>query len=172
MSRMLIRPPAGRVHLLPQQGPLTTQQQALTAVSTAIGGPPRRDLARQTYGAVDQFKAYGGGAGGTVDDLPFQYVWQDRIQVNPFHEQPKLDLTSAAQPLIRWGLNRRYTRTFMSASPRFQGRWAYVGYILRHYTDRPRMTGVATRLGTTYVPPRTPAGPGTRAIVLGAAGRS
>ena len=167
MSRMVSRPPAARVHLLPQQGPLTSSQPALTARSTSMGGPPQRDLGRQTFGAVDQFRAFGGGSAGTVDALPFQYTWQDRVQVNPAHEQPKLLFSSGAQPLIRWGLNRRYVRTFMSASPRFQGRWAYVGYILRQYTERPRLTGVATRLGSTYVYPRVSTGPGPRAIPIG-----
>lgn len=164
---MLRRPPATRFHVENRPGVLTSSQQAMTARSTAFGGPPQRDLGRQTFGAVDQFKAFGGAAAGSVDTVPFQYTWQDRIQVNPFREQPKLILTSAAQPLIRWGLNRRYVRTFMSASPRFQGRWAFVGFIQRHYAERPRMTGVPMRLGTTYVAPRTSSGPGTRAVVLG-----
>ena len=28
----------------------------------------------------------------------------------------------------------------MSASPRFGGRWAYVGYITKQYTERARMS--------------------------------
>lgn len=169
--RRFIRPPAARVHLLPQEGPLTTTQRAMTAFAVTNRPAPVRDLARQTFGAVDQFRAYGGSQAGTValDALgrAIQYVWQDRVQVNPAHEQPKLIFSSGAQPLIRWGLMRRYSRTFMAASPRFQGRWAYVGYIQRHYTERPRLTGVATRLGQTYRYQVPSAGPGPRAIPLG-----
>lgn len=170
MSRMVTRPPAARVHLLPQQGPLESSAPALTAVETAYGGPPRRDLGRQTFGAVDQFRAFGGAQAGNFDSrTAFQYTWQDRVQVNPAHEQPKLLFWSGAQPLIRWGLNRRYVRTFMASSPRFQGRWAYVGYIQRHYAERTRMTGVATRLGSTYRYTVPSSGPGPRAIPLGGA---
>lgn|SRR5215471_2986707 len=167
MSRMVRRPPATRFHLAPQQGPLTASQQAPSTARGPYGRGPNRDLGRQTYGAVDQIKAYGGGAGGVVDTLPIDYAWQDRIQINPAHEQPRLDFTSGAQPLIRWGLLRRYSRTYMSASPRFRGRWFYVGLIQRQYADRARMTGVATRQGTTYIPPRVVTGPGPRAIPLG-----
>src|SRR5215471_4862023 len=167
MSRMVRRPAATRFHTEPQQGPLTTSQTATTAVRGPAGGGPMRDLARQSFGAVDQVKAYGGGSGGTADSLPFQYVWQDRVQVNPAREQPRLIFNSGAQPLIRWGLMRRFTRTFMSASPRFQGRWAYVGFIQRGYTERARMTGVATRQSVTYVVPRVGTGPGPRGIRLG-----
>jgi len=171
MSRMIIRGPAARVHLLPQQGVLTARQQAMTAVPTTAVSPPIRDVARQTFGAVDQFKAYGGAQGGKVAfgalGQAFRIWWQDRVQVNPVHEQPKLIFYSGAQPLIRWGTMRRFTRTFMSASPRFQGRWAYVGYIQRHYAERPRLTGNISRLGRTYrlQPPST--GPGPRTIQLG-----
>lgn len=143
MSRALIRPPAARFHVEPQEGP-----------TFPVGAG----------GTIDSAKNYGSS---TTTQLPIDVQWQDRLQVNPAREQPRLVFYSGAQPLIRWGLNRRYTRTFMSASPRFQGRWAYVGFIMRHYTERARMTGVATRQGVTYVMPRVGTGPGPRAIPLG-----
>lgn len=162
----LKRPPAKMIDLGSQPGPLTAQQ---TSPGVAQARVPWRDLARQTYGAVAQLKAFGGGQGGVEFSEPFSYVWQDRVQVNPAHEQPKLIFNSGAQPLIRWGLNRRYVMTHMTASPRFRGRWAYVGFILRQYTERPRITGVATRRGTTYILPRVGTGPGPRGIPLGGA---
>ena len=169
MSRMLRRPPAKNVILEPQQGPLVASVEATTAVPTAVS-PPRRDLGRQSFGAIDSPKAYGGGQAGRPSGESFEYVWQDRVQVPPAHEQPRLIFSSGAQPLIRWGLMRRFTRTRMTASPRFQGRWAYVGFILRNYTERARITGVATRRGTTYVVPRVGTGPGPRGIRLGGRG--
>jgi len=56
-------------------------------------------------------------------------------------------------------------RTFMAAAPRFYGRWFYVGAIKNQFVARGRMTGVTTRLGTTYQSPRFQTGP--RAIPLG-----
>lgn len=156
MSRMVIRPPAARFPVIPQQGPLTRSQQApsQTQVPGGDAAIPERDLGRQTFGAVDSPKRYGGAQAGNIDfRTMFQYVWQDRVQVNPAHEQPRLIFYSGAQPLIRWGMLRRFTRTFMAASPRFQGRWLYVGFIQRHYTERARMTGMPSRRGTTYVSP-------------------
>jgi hypothetical protein len=152
VSQMLRRPPARMVHVEPQQGPL---------------------VGRQTYGAVDSAKSYGRPeAGASAGRLDFRagareivYTWQDLLQVNPAHEQPKLIWYSGAQPFVRMGAMRRWSRTFMSASPRFQGRWAYIGLLERQYTERARMTGVATRLGTTYVYPRFVTGP--RAVQLG-----
>jgi hypothetical protein len=137
------RPPAKLVHDEPQPGL----------------------LGRVRYGTVDQGKNY--GPSGTTQ-LPIRAFWQDRVQVNPAHEQPKLVLYSAAQPFIRWGMLRRYTRTYMSSSPRFQGRWAYVGFIQRRFTERARMTGVATRQGTTYQTPTPSSAPGWRLVTLGA----
>lgn len=167
MSRMVIRPPAARVHLLPQQGPLTASSPA------QFGGPPgdlatpARDLGRQTFGAVDASKSYGGRVRGQIDKAttpPFQTVWQDRIQVNPVSEQPRLIFYSGAQPFIRWGAVRRYVRTFMTASARFQGRWAYVGFIQRRYTERPRLTGNPSAARATYVLQRPSSGP--RSVML------
>lgn len=170
MSRMVLRPPAARVHLLPQQGPLASTVAAPNQRFAPAGdfATPARDLGRQTMGAVDQTKRFGLGQAGSIDwRTIIQYVWQDRVQVNPAHEQPKLIFYSGAQPLVRWGLNRRYSRTFMAASPRFFGRWAYVGFQQRFYAERPRLTGVATRQGKTYVMARPSSGPGPRAIPLG-----
>jgi len=166
MSRMLRRPPAKSVMLADQQGPLTASVAAPNERFAPPGDilTPARDIGRQTFGAADQTKNF---SLQQANDLPIVYPWQDRVQVNPAHEQPKLIFTSGAQPLIRWGLMRRYSRTFMSASPRFMGRWAYVGFIQRHYTERARMTGVATRQGKTYIVPRVGTGPGPRGIVLG-----
>lgn len=100
----------------------------------------------------------------------FLIVWQDLLQINPAHSQPNLIYYSGAQPFIRTGHLRRWTRTFMSAGPRFQGRVAYVGVLQRQYTDRTRMTGVPTRQGTSYRYPRYKVSP--RAIPLGAGGPS
>lgn len=177
MSRMLRRPPATRFHLLitggsNQPGPLTASAPAANMAFAPIGdkATPRRDLARQTHGAVDQTKRFGRAQGGVEDDRSvIQYTWQDRVQVPPAHEQPRIPFASGGQPLVRWGLMRRFSRTYMAASPRFQGRWFYVGYIQRFYADRARLTGVATRQGTTYVLPRMGTGPGPRAIRLGGA---
>lgn len=173
MSGMIRRPPATRFHLVEtgRQGFLTKSQIAPTSVGPPSASAPHRDLGRQTFGAVDSFKAYGGAqAGSTADGAlgqAFQYTWQDRIQVNPAHEQPKLIFYSGAQPFIRWGAVRRFVRTFMAASPRFQGRWAYVGFMQRHYAERPRLTGIPGRLGSTYVYTPATAGPGNRGIRLG-----
>ena len=136
MSRMVIRPPAARFHVEPQHGP--------------------SDL--QNYAAVDQAKFYGSpamGAQGGAPDFRFgateiRYHIQDLLQINPAREQPRLDYTSGRQPFFRSLHNWRWSRTFMSASPRFGGRWAYVGYIQNAYAERARITGVATRRGTTY----------------------
>lgn len=162
MSRMVIRPPAARVHLLPQQGPLTASSPL------PFGGPPgdiptpARDLGRQTFGAVDTSKSYGGRMRGQTDEgttPQFQTVWQDRIQVNPATEQPRLIFYSGAQPFIRWGAVRRYVRTFMAASARFQGRWAYVGFVQRNYTERARLSGNISAARRTYVLQRPSSGP-------------
>ena len=175
MSHMVRRPPASRYHLLStggsdQQGPLTASALAPNMAFAPVGDypTPRRDLGRQTFGAVDQTKLFGRGQAGSSDfRTNIQYTWQDRVQVPPAHDQPKLIFSSGAQPLVRWGLMRRFSRTYMAASPRFQGRWFYVGYIQRFYADRARITGVATRQGKTYVQPRMGTGPGPRAIQLG-----
>jgi hypothetical protein len=140
--------------------------------------PPAREICwprltgpsnRQNYGAVDQAKSYGQKQAGKLDlRSVILYVWQDFLQINPVHDQPKLIFTSGFQPFIRMGSMRRWSRTFMAASPRFQGRWAYVGLQQRIYTERTRMTGVITRQGTTYKYPRFKVSP--RAIQLGAGG--
>lgn len=170
MSRMLRRPPATRFHVESQQGPLSSSAPAPNQAFAPVGDypTPARDLGRQTHGAVDQTKKFGFAQAGSTDERTnIQYTWQDRVQVPPAHEQPKLIFSSGAQPLIRWGLMRRFSRTYMAASPRFQGRWAYVGFIQRHFTERARITGVATRQGQTYVQPRMGTGLGPRAIQLG-----
>ena len=87
-------------------------------------------------------------------------------QINPRPEQPKLIFSSGAQPFTVWSW-RRFNRTHMTAGPRFQGRFIAAGAILRQYTERGRMTGVATRQGTTYQYRRAQVGPGPRAIILG-----
>lgn len=152
MSQMLRRPPAKEVSWERQQG---------------LSG-------RQTFAAVDQAKNYGGGRAGSEELRPwvakFQVVWQDILQINPAHSQPNLIYSSGAQPFIRTGHMRRWTRTFMSASPRFLGRAFYVGLIERQYTERARITGVPTRLGTTYRYPRFGVSSGPRAVQLGAGG--
>jgi hypothetical protein len=152
MSQMLKRPPAKLLHVEPQQGPL---------------------VGRQHFGAIDTAKSYGspemGRQGGAPDlrqgSRVIEYIWQHFTQVNPAHEQPKLIWNSGAQPFTVGMQLRRFSRTFMSASPRFYGRWAYVGFIRRHYTERGRMTGNPTRQGTTYVAPRFTVAP--RAVQLG-----
>jgi hypothetical protein len=117
---------------------------------------------RQNYAAVDNSKRYAGAAAGSVDPLQSNvYVWQDLERIGPVLEQPKLILYSAAQPFVRTGHMRRWSRTFMSASARFLGRWAFVGVQQNVYTQRTRMTGVPMRTGVTYsyarfrVSPRT-----------------
>lgn len=156
MSHMLRRPPAKMVHVEPQQGPL---------------------VGRQHFGAVDQAKSYGapeaGRQGGKLDLRPgpvrqIEYIWQHFTQVNPAHEQPKLIFYSGAQPFTVGMQLRRFSRTRMTASPRFEGRWAYVGFLERQYTERGRMTGVPTRQGTTYAYPRFVTAP--RVVQLGAKG--
>lgn len=150
MSRMLVRPPAKQV------------------VWERLKGPSDR----QNFGAVDQAKNWDKGRAGSEELRPWlqrmQVVWFDMLQINPAHSQPNLIYYSGAQPFIRTGHNRRWTRTFMSASPRFFGRAFYVGLIERQYTERARITGVPTRLGTTYRYPRFRVGP--RAVQLGAGG--
>jgi hypothetical protein len=172
MSRMVIRPPAARVHLLPQQGPLEASAPAPEPSLAPPGDlrPPGRDLGRQTFGALASPKAYGGRQAGSVDlrGTPFEYRWQDPVQVNPAHEQPRLIFYSGAQPFSRWGQLRRWTRTFMAASPRFQGRWAYVGFIQRHYAERARLTGNPSAMRASYVYPQFFQGP--RTIQLGPGG--
>lgn len=112
--------------------------------------------------------AYGGAQRGVVDPTStFHTTYLDFLQLNPAHEQPKLIFNSGAQPIIRWGV-RRFVRTYMSAGPRFLGRYAYVGVLIRTYTERTRMTGVVTRQGTTYRYPRPRVGP--RVIQLGGGG--
>ncbi|HYR17886.1 MAG TPA: hypothetical protein VEQ15_00245 [Myxococcales bacterium] len=152
MSQMLRRPPAKEVHVEPQQGPL---------------------VGRQTYAAVDSAKSYGapeaGRQAGSIDLRPeareIEYVWQLFQQMNPAHEQPRLDFTSGRQPFTVGMQLRRFSRTRMTASPRFLGRWAYVGQIQRAYAERARITGVATRRGTTYAYPRFVTAP--RTVTLG-----
>jgi len=155
MSQALRRPPAKMVYRAPQQGPL---------------------VGRQTYAAVDTAKSYGAPeAGRRAGSLDFRagarqiiYTIQDLLQVNPAHEQPRLIYNSGAQPFTRSLHNWRWSRTFMSASPRFVGRWAYVGQIQRAYTERARITGVSTRQGTTYSYPRFISAP--RSVPLGGGG--
>lgn len=171
MSRMVQRPPA-RIAVWPRPEGLSGR-----VVGKAAGG------------VVNAAKSYSTAYGGNVDirdagrnsalpDVPpsfgqrlartFQIVWQDLLQINPAHSQPNLIYYSGAQPFIRTGHLRRWTRTFMSAGPRFQGRVAYVGVLQRQYTERTRLTGMPSRLGTTYAPPRYRVAP--RAIPLGGAG--
>lgn len=145
MSGMLRRPPAKEV--------VWPRQQGLSD--------------RQNFAAVDSWKRYGNGYAGNLDParMPIRVWWQDILQLNPALGTPKLIAYSAAQPFIRTGHLRRFTRTFMRASGRFMGRWAYVGVQQRLYTERARMTGVPMRLGTTYAYPRFKVAP--RAIHLG-----
>lgn len=122
---------------------------------------------RQTFGAVDSDLAPGLRRGDGLTIMEAATITTPYIQqINPRPEQPKLIFNSAAQPFTVWGW-RRFNRTHMTAGPRFQGRWAAVGVIIRSYADRGRMTGVATRQGSTYVYPRFRVTPGPRAIVLG-----
>lgn len=168
MSRMLARPPAKMVHLPPQQGPLTASQPTWVPQTVPPGDmqTPGRDLGRQTFGAVAQPKSYGSAQAGSVDFRSvIVYVWQVFTNVNPAHEQPKLIYYSGAQPFTVGMQLRRFSRTFMAASPRFTGRWAYVGLLQRQYTERARLRGVPTRQGTTYAYPRFTTAP--RAIQLG-----
>ena len=121
----------------------------------------------KTGGAVmDSRKRYVESKGGTTTPggRPFLYKILDLVQINPAHEQPRLVFNSGGQPIIRWGF-RRYSRTFMTAGPRFYGRWFYLGQQMNQFVARPRITGVPTRLGTTYSVPPFIAGP--RAIQLG-----
>lgn len=143
MTQMLRRPPAKEICWPRLEGPSN----------------------RQSYGAVDQNKAPGLVRGSSTTQFPFETVWQDLEQLQPVREQPRLILYSAAQPFIRTGHMRRWTRTFMSASGRFLGRWAYVGLQQRIYTERTRMTGVPMRTGVTYKVARFKVAP--RAIQLG-----
>jgi len=152
LSRILRRPPAKEI------------------VWDRLHGPS--DI--QHYAAVDQAKNFGApavlGYGGEIDALgrAIRYFWQDLLQINPAREQPKLILYSAAQPFVRTGHLRRFSRTYMSASMPFLGRWAYVGAQQRQYTERTRMTGLPMRRGLTYNVPRFRVAP--RAIHLGPGG--
>jgi hypothetical protein len=145
MSGMLRRPPAKEI-VWPREHGLTS---------------------RQNYAAVDSWKRYGDGYAGAPDpaQMPIRVYWQDILQLNPVLGTPKLIAYSAAQPFIRTGHLRRFTRTFMRASTRFLGRWTYVGLQQRLYTERARMTGVTTRRGTSYAYARFRVAP--REIQLG-----
>jgi hypothetical protein len=174
MSHMLRRPPAKMVHREPQPGPLTHSVPATNMAPPGDLETPARDLGRQTFGAVRTMKSYGepeaGRQGGRLDLRPgpvrtIEYVWQLFQNINPAHEQPKLIFYSGAQPFTVGMQLRRFSRTRMTASPRFQGRWAYVGLLERQYTERGRMTGVPTRQGTTYAYPRFVTAP--RVVQLG-----
>ena len=124
-----------------------------------------RVTGRTAGAAMNATKSYTGGAAGAYSppDLSrtITYTWRDLLLINPAHEQPKLIYYSGAQPFSRWGAVRRYSRTFMTAGGRFLGRWAYIGVQQRNYTERARMTGVATRQGTTYSYPRFKVSPRT-----------
>jgi hypothetical protein len=148
MATMVRRPPA-RFFLYDEPEGLSGR------VSGATGGS-----------VVDQAKVYGGAKGGSVaHDLPvFAHVTSDFIQLNPAHEQPRLIFNSGAQPIIRWGF-RRFVRTFMTAGPRFYGRWFYSGLQMNQFVQRGRVTGIPGRLGTSYYTPRFQSGP--RVVVLG-----
>lgn len=141
---------------------LTRMAPAKEIVWDRLEGPSNL----QTYAAIDSAKNYGGA--GEALGRAIRYFWQDILQINPAREQPKLIFNSAAQPFVRTGHLRRFSRTYMSASSPFQGRWAYVGTQQRVFAERTRMTGVATRLGTTYRYPRFRVAP--RAIQLGPGG--
>jgi hypothetical protein len=143
MTQMLRRPPAKEICWPRLAGPSNLQHYA--AVDSDRGAELRR--------------------GSDTVQHPEEIAWQDLLQLQPVKEQPKLVLYSAAQPFIRTGHMRRWTRTFMSASGRFLGRWAYIGIQQRLYTERTRMTGVPMRTGLTYQVPRFKVAP--RAIQLG-----
>lgn len=142
MSGLLRRPPARFVIFPRLEGP-----------SNLVGAG----------GQQHPVKAYGGAQTGRIrpDTPDFAYLWQDRIQVNPAHEQPKLIYTSGAQPIWRTTHLRRMVRTFMSAGPRFTGRWFYIGVVLNQYKERTRITGVTTRRGVSYRYPRYRVAPRT-----------
>lgn len=121
---------------------------------------------RQTYAAVDQARDAGNHRGDLTGIQQRRLVTTPYVlQINPRPEQPKLINSSAAQPVTIWGW-RRFDRVHMTAGPRFLGRWAAVGAIIRSYADRGRMTGVSTRQGTTYQYTRPSTGSGTRIIQL------
>lgn len=143
---------------------LLRRPPARFVIHERLEGPSNRVGAGGLTNAV---KSYGGAQRGLLSpDTPeFAYLWQDRIQINPAHEQPKLIYSSGAQPLWRTTHLRRMVRTFMSAGPRFTGRWFYIGQQINQYKDRTRITGVPTRRGTTYRYPRYKVAP--RTIQLG-----
>jgi hypothetical protein len=170
MSRMLQRPPARFVvRARPESRGWVTGKTE--------GAMFNSDKSYRTSNAGN-LDLRDGGRNSALPDVPpsfgarlartFLIVWQDLLQINPAHSQPNLIYYSGAQPFIRTGHLRRWTRTFMSAGPRFQGRVAYVGVLERVYTERTRMTGVPTRQGTTYRYPRYKVAP--RAIPLGQGG--
>lgn len=146
MSQLLRRPPARFVIHERMEGP-----------SGLVG----------VGGLTNAVKSYGGAQTGRLrpDTPDFAYLWQDRIQINPAHEQPKLIYSSGAQPLWRTTHLRRVVRTFMSAGPRFTGRWFYIGQQINMYRERTRLTGVTTRRGWSYRYPRYRVAP--RTIQLG-----
>lgn len=120
----------------------------------------------QKYGAVDSDRSPGLYRGSSTTQLPMDHHWDDMLQVNAAHEQPKLIFNSGAAPFIRWG-HRRWVRTFMTASPRFGGRWAFIGTITRAFADRGRMTGMPGRSSfarQTYTYPRFTTKPRTIAL--------
>lgn len=144
---------------------LTRRPPAREIVWPRLAGPS--DI--QHYAGVDQAKSYRGASAGSVDVRQvIRFFWQDLLQINPVREQPRLLLSSAAQPIVRTGHNRRFSRTYMSASPRFFGRWAFVGTVQRQYTERTRISGFPMRTGTTYTYPRFKVSP--RTIALSGAG--
>lgn len=127
----------------------------------------QRVTGRANGAVVDTNKGADLYRGSSTTQFPLGVDTLDVQQINPAHEQPKLIWNSGAQPFTRWGW-RRFVRTFMSASPRFGGRWFYVGIIQRQYTERARITGVSTRQGTSYTYPRFKTSP--RTIPLGGQG--
>lgn len=147
MSSLIRRPPARMVIRAPLAGPSN----------------------RQNYGAVDSARAQGGAVAGNTATWPdpraedYPVHWDDLQQINPAHEQPKLIFYSGAGPFTRWG-HRRFVRTLMSASPRFMGRWAFVGAIQAAFVERGRMTGLPGRSGfarRSYTYPRFQTAPRT-----------
>lgn len=97
----------------------------------------------------------------------FSYQWIDTEVVQPVHEQPRLVLNSAAQPLVRWG-HRRIVRTHMRASMPLQGRWAFVGTLVNRFLQRAKISGVQSRGVTySYSPWQTGAGAGRTVILRG-----